>query len=601
MPTTSTPAKVYVLSIYYGHNATAALLKDGQIVACISEERFTGIKNFLGFPAQSIHWCLEYAGITAQQLDLVVLPTAFGSPVHASDTTKQRPEMQLLSVLFWAVGFWRKAWGQLVYYWPQLQPLGSFWYTLAANTIGKYTVEKDRTFLSEFLKISLDKIIFSDHHHCHAATAYYASPYNQQKALVLTLDAEGGDTCATVNIYLKGKQQLIARTSREHSLGWIYLYVTQYLGMKPMEHEYKVMGLAPYAKEKDVLKLYKKIQNIITLDPTNPLRFKAQFNTQDTLLYLKKEMASSRFDNIAGAFQKLLEERITAWVEAAVKQTGISTIACAGGVFMNVKVNQKISELKTVKKCFFTPSAGDESLPIGGCYLGYLKLTKNNPSAAQIKPIADLYWGAEFSHKQIETFLTQGKYFKKYSIQKISRIEKKIAQLLAQGKVVARMAGRMEWGARALGNRSIMAHPQHQEVVMIINEQMKDRDFWMPFAPSILTEKMSTYCHNPKHITAPYMTISFDTTPEGKKLLKAAMHAYDFTVRPQEVSPTFNPKYYQIIKEFERITKIGAILNTSFNLHGLPIVLGPAEALYAFEHSGLEYLALENYLIQKKN
>jgi len=165
---------------------------------------------------------------------------------------------------------------------------------------------------------------------------------------------------------------------------------------------------------------------------------------------------------------------------------------------------------------------------------------------------------------------------------------------------VARVKGRMEWGARALGNRSILANPSNIDLVMILNEQMKDRDFWMPFAPSILSERADDYLINPKKVEAPYMILSFDTTLLARSHLKAALHPYDFTCRPQIVSKDWNPVYYDLLKHFEALTGIGGVLNTSFNLHGYPIVLGPKEALYAFEHSGLEYLALENYLVTKQ-
>ena len=163
------------------------------------------------------------------------------------------------------------------------------------------------------------------------------------------------------------------------------------------------------------------------------------------------------------------------------------------------------------------------------------------------------------------------------------------------------MTGRMEFGARALGNRSILADPRNSRIVKIINEQVKNRDFWMPFAPSILYEKRHEYIKNPKNHIAYYMMMTFNTTPKGREELVAAMHPYDLTVRPQLVKKAHNPQYYKLIKEFEKITGVGAVLNTSFNLHGMPIVLGPKEAFYAFEKSGIMYMALENYLIEKRS
>ncbi len=585
---------MYILGVYTGHTGTAALLKDGRIISCVSEERFNGIKNYLGFPKEAIKWCLADAGIKASELETVILVGLYGAPIHSAAEKQKR--FSLFSIAYNIVGSIRRAWRWIVYYVPVLRPIGRVVYRLATKTLGKKTVEKEKQFLADFLGIQKSKVLSADHHLLHAVTAYYASPYNQEKALLLTLDAEGDQLSSTVSIFNSRERKQIAATGREQSLGWLFLYLTQYLGMKPMEHEYKVMGLAPYAKDVHMLKVYEKIKDIVTLDPKNPLTFRSKFNTTDSLRYLKKEMVSYRFDNIAGAFQKLLEDRMVEWVKAAVKETGLHTVIFSGGAFMNVKANMKIAALPEVKQSFFMPSAGDESLPIGACYWGYLKATDYQ---GKIEPITDLYLGSATTNEEIEVFLEKGGYKKKYNIEKRKDIESDIASLLAKGEVVARFAGRMEWGARSLGNRAILANPQDPDVVMIINEQMKDRDFWMPFAPSILAERMDDYCINPKHLEAPYMIVSFDSTPLARKELRAAMHPYDFTLRPQAVYETWNPRYYKVIKEFEKRTGIGGVLNTSFNLHGLPIVKGPKEAMYAFEHSGLQYLAIENYLISK--
>ena len=589
----------YVLGIYTGHNATACLLRDGRIIACVSEERFNSIKNYLGFPKKSIGWCLELAKISSKELDLVVLSSSFSAPIHASLETKENISMSMLSTFYLMVGFVRTSWGRIVFHFPKTRPIGTFLYSIAVRTIGSYTMVRERKFIAKHLNIPVSKIVNFEHHLTHGATAYYSSVYNQSQSLVLTLDAEGDKLCSTVSIFEGNNIKRIASTSREHSLGWIYFYVTKYLGMKPMEHEYKVMGLAPYSKEKDTLKIYEKIKNIIILDPKNPLKFKAKFNTQDTYYYLKREMGGFRFDNIAGAFQKLLEDRMTQWVESAIKKTGIGTVIFSGGVFMNVKANQKIVNLPSVRKCFFMPSAGDESLPIGSCYLGYINLANKLGKSVKIYPLEDLYLGPSYSNEDIEKILRKGNYFNQYKIEKLKDPENKIAELLSEGKIVARLSGRMEFGARALGNRSILADPRNIDVVRLINDQMKNRDFWMPFAPSILEERAKDYLVNSKDIDSDYMMISFDTTKKGRIDLKAAMHPYDFTIRPQVVKENFNPKYYKLLKEFEKLTGIGGVLNTSFNIHGFPIVLGPKEALYAFQSSGLTHLSVENYLITK--
>jgi len=591
---------VYILGIYYGHNSTAALLKDGVLVSCVSEERFTGVKNFLGFPKQSIDWLLSFAGITGSDLAFAVLPSAWISPVYVSKGERADATITILTLLFKIVGFIRYLWGKVVYQQPRLRPLGQFLYYCATVTVGEYALWKQRQFVAGHLQIPLEKVIKFEHHLTHAATAYYASPYNNDKAVAVTIDAEGDRNSSKVTVFDGSKIDRIAETKRDHSLGYLYIFVTQYLGMKPGEHEYKVMGLAPYAKEKNVNDLYEKIKNLITIDPSNSLRFTSRFSTQDTYRYLKKHLEGERFDTIAGAFQKLVEDRMVELVGNAMRKTRCSRLVAAGGVFMNVKANQRISNLPSVKQAFFMPSAGDESLAIGACYLGYRKHCLDRNIKFSISPIKDLYLGPLYTNVDVERFLSQGHYARKYRITWHSGIEKKIAELLAKGMVVARVCGRMEWGARALGNRSIMANPKNYDVVRNINERTKMRDFWMPFAPSILYERRNIYCRNPKQIDAPYMTITFNSTPRAIQELRAAMHPYDFTLRPQFVRKDWNTRYWTIISEFEKLTGIGGILNTSFNLHGDPIVMGPPEAMHAFEHSGLEYLALENYLIEKK-
>ena len=185
-------------------------------------------------------------------------------------------------------------------------------------------------------------------------------------------------------------------------------------------------------------------------------------------------------------------------------------------------------------------------------------------------------------------------------MKRVKGIEKEIAILLSKGKVVAHFSSNMEFGARALGNRSLLADPRNIQIVKDINMKMKNRDFWMPFAPTILWERANDYIINTKKLESPYMMIAFDTTELGKKELISAMHQYDSTVRAQLLTEGMNGRYYKILKEFEKLTGVGGVLNTSFNLHGHPIVKSPKDALFAFEHSGLEYLVLEEYLLEKK-
>jgi len=587
---------MYVLGIHFGHNATAVLLKDGKILDCVNEERLNGIKNYLGFPYKSIEYFLKKRKLNPRDLDFAVLPYKYGAPVFGSHETKKNFLIKLLTVLYFSMRIIRSIWGWLEYHLPFLRPISIFFYNICAEIGARSTINKQLDSISKYLGIDRNKVVAYDHHLAHGTAAYYGSPYNKEDALIFTLDGEGDKLCATVSTVINGKIKRLAATPLGNSLGWIYMDLTRYLGMKPGEHEYKVMGLAPYAKSYGVDKVYNKIKDIISLDKNNPLVFKSKFDTHHSYRYMRKALEGFKFDDIAGAFQRMLENLIVQWIKEGIKKTDIKTVVAGGGVFMNVKVNLKIAEIDEVEKFFVFPSSGDESSTIGAAYYAYLMNSKD----ANIEPIDNLYWGLEFSNDEIENFIRKSGYDKKYKIEKIENIEQKTAKLLSENKVVARVAGRMEWGARALGNRSILANPKDYDTVRIINEQIKMRDFWMPFTPSILKERENDYIVNPKKIPARFMTITFHSTPLARKDLRAAIHAYDFTIRPQLIDENYNPGYYKLIKEFEKLTGVGAVLNTSFNIHGKPIVLGPKEAFEAFNSSGLQYLVLENYLISKK-
>jgi len=469
-----------------------------------------------------------------------------------------------------------------------------------ADLAGLFIVRREKILIAKLLNIDRSKVLEVDHHTAHAYAAYYGSPFNTMKSLVFTLDGEGDKLCATVNIYEGSRTQRIAATHLGHSIGWIYMDTTQFLGMKPNEHEYKVMGLAPYAKPYGVDKVYNRIKDMLDLDRKNPLIFKSKLDTHRTIPYFQKVLKFQRFDFIAGAVQRLTENVVSRWIKTAIQKTGIKRIVLGGGVFMNVKANMKIMEMSEVQYLYIFPSCGDESTPIGACFYGYRYLCQRQNKKFLCEPLKDLYLGQEFSDLEIEQVLHREEIFDKYEVKKIDDIETEIARLLSENQIVARVSGRMEWGARALGNRSILANPSDYENIRILNEWVKDRDFWMPFTPTILEEREQDYVINPKNVSAPYMALTFRTKELAKKHLKAAIHPYDFTARVQVLKEDWNPSFYKIIKEFERLTGIGGVLNTSFNLHGQPLVCSPEDALKTVEDSELKFLALGNFLISKE-
>ena len=250
-----------------------------------------------------------------------------------------------------------------------------------------------------------------------------------------------------------------------------------------------------------------------------------------------------RFDNIAWAAQKLIEEILVQWVKNAIRETDIHSVVLSGGVFMNVKANLKILELPEVERLFILPSCGDESLAIGAALQRYAELS----GSPKIDPLGPLYFGSEFSNEQIDETINK-KVNDKFKVERIDNIDEHVGEEVAKGKVVARFSGRMEWGARALGNRSILADGSNRDVVMKINEAIKRRDFWMPFTPTILGERADEYVINPKKIKAPYMIIAFETKDKAREDLIAALHPYDFTARPQILEKDWNPGYIRKIR-----------------------------------------------------
>ncbi len=568
-----------ILGIHDGHTSSAALLIDGKIKYAIQEERLTNIKNAGGFPEKSIIKILELEKINLQDLDYVIFSSKLSFPVPNREYTLREYDQQKKIL--------HKIKDYLIF-----TSLPKFLFNpLYNNEVKKNQKERIKN-IQKINNYPINKIIFTDHHMGHAASAYYSSHFNTEKALVLTLDGGGDKLCATVNVAENNQIKIIEKTESGNSIGNIYSRVTYMMGMVPLEHEYKLMGLAPYCSNDMAKKAYNIFKKYLSLNKKKPLKFERHIFNRTFLTYsrIRKDTEMLRFDQIAAGLQMFTEELVINWVKAAIKKTKINKIALAGGVFMNVKLNQKIMELPEVKDIFIMPSCGDESLPIGACQLIYANKTNNTP-----EPITNIYWGPEFNETQI---ISELKKVKGIKYKKMKNINSEIGKLISQDKIVARCSGRMEFGARALGNRSILCNAANMDNVRIINMMIKNRDFWMPFAPVMLDSRAKEYIINPKNIKAPYMILTFNTTNKFTEMIGGVQQA-DLTARPQIISKEYNKDYYEILKEFENRTGRGVLLNTSFNLHGYPLVYGPKEALWVFIKSGLEYLAIGNYLVTK--
>lgn len=569
-----------ILGIHDGHNAAACLLEDGRIVAALQEERITRIKNHDTFPARAMQWALEFAGCTMDDVSAVAM-NGHHMPVH-------RDRSALIEATRWG-GSMRPS--RAVRRWARrLPPVLNAW---------KRRRMQSRRAEAIAAGVPDSKLVFIDHHLCHALAARWGSPWRDRPVLVLTCDGAGDDLCATVSIAEPdGRMRRIAAVDESHSPAMVYLTVTTLLGMVPNEHEYKLMGMAPYAESDRAGEVAAIIGSMFEWPAPDVPAWRRRSGVPDTYYcydWLRERLDLKRFDAICGGVQLAVERLLTEWVRRAVRQTGIAHVALGGGIFMNVKANQAIAALPEVEDLFIFPSCGDETNAMGAAFGAY-----NDRRAAAdppIEPLGPIYWGPEPAEAEIEAALRT--YGDRFIATRPENLNAVAADHLARGEVVARFAGRAEFGARALGNRSILANPSHPGVVRQINDAIKCRDFWMPFACSMLARRAGDYIINPKGLAAPWMILTFDTTARSHEI-EAGLHPHDRTCRPQIVTPEANPAYYDLIEVFEARTGIGALLNTSFNLHGYPIVNTPAEALDVMLRSGLRYLILGPWWVEKR-
>ncbi|MGE4504852.1 MAG: carbamoyltransferase C-terminal domain-containing protein [Desulfovibrionaceae bacterium] len=569
-----------ILGIHDGHNCGAALSVNGVIVAAICEERLTGSKNEVGFPRRSILEVLRIAGADAKDLDEVAYASEFmHSTVYLTDLEP-----------WYVVGLQEQRND------PKTRP----------EETKRLIFEKRRREridqAVELLGVPEGRIVFVEHHLAHAASAHFTAPVSGtvEKTLCITCDGSGDGICATVNVCSGPRIERIAHTGRHASLGKIYSRATMLMGMKPWEHEYKLMGLAPYADPERCHRAAEPLRAVLGLREDG-LGFeqKTELSMNYCYEYLREHFERVRFDTISGAVQLFTEEMLTGLVRAAVARTGIRHVVCGGGVFMNVKANMLMAELDCVDSFYVMPSGGDESLSIGACLQRYYERTGDTDLGQSV--FGHLYlggeWGEEHELPAMDKALADRDDI---AVTRPEDMDLAIAGLLAAGDVVARARGRMEWGARSLGNRSILASADDYRVVEKINNMIKMRDFWMPFAPAITEEAQPRYYDDPKNIRPQFMTFAFRSKPETYPELTAGSHPRDRTLRPQLVTRTANPGYHRMISAFEEKTGRGVVLNTSFNLHGYPVCYTPEDSLHVFLNSGLDHLALAGHLLSKK-
>ena len=595
-----------ILGIHDGHDCSVSLMMNGKIVYASQEERFSGLKNDFGFPINSIKYCLEKFKIKPEEIDQVALASKQLNPVlsrikrdanfSVSDWIEEQEKywkptiLEKKKVSYWNIFKNKNFRHDKIYDYKNI--LKSYMSDKEMKIFQNRRINK----IAEILKIKKEKIKIYLHEDCHKFYSFYFFK-ERRNGIAITCEGIGDYSNGSVSTIKKNNFKLVSFNKNNH-LGHIYQYITLLLGMKPGQHEYKVMGLAPYASEYEINKCYKTFDEILKIKNLNVVFNK---KPKDLFYHFKDKFIDSRFDGIAGALQKFLENKLNQWFNACKKKLKLNTFYFSGGVAQNIKAGMYLNHKDNLKKIIIPPAAGDTSLSIGACFKAAHDYCNNNKinNNKYIKEVNSLYLGYKISQNEINSYLSSNLKKHKYKIFKNFK-SKKIAKDLFDGKVIGRCSGKMEFGLRALGNRSIICDPRYFANINKINSKIKKRDFWMPFTPSILSEDFDKYISNPRKLNAKFMSMAFNTTKEGQKSLQAAIHPADYTARPQRLEKKDNPEYYQIIKEFKKLSGVGALLNTSFNLHGLPIARSIKDAFHVFENSDLDGLIIENYYFIKK-
>jgi carbamoyltransferase len=586
------------VSCYY-HDAAAALLRDGQLVAAAEEERFSRVKHDFDFPKLAIQFCLQQAKIEAKDLDYVVF---YERPFRKLD--------RLLASI--------------------LQTYPQSWKVFRESMIG-WMLDKlwiASTLQSE-LGISREKILFSDHHLSHAASAFLCSPFPE--AAILTVDGVGEWLTAACGVGRDTEIRLTKQIEFPHSLGLLYSAFTAFLGFEVNEGEYKVMGMAPYGTPRYVDKVWKLVKQnddgSFSLDMDyfcfhystdrmysrkfielfgDPRPAETPFFTESTGYpkyfgqkapdYLAQCRANEHYADIAASVQRVTEDLLVGMAKNLHKETGLKKLCVAGGVGLNSVANGRILRESGFDELFIQPAAGDSGGALGAALWVYHSVLGKPRSFV----MDHAYWGEEHGAAEITEYL-RSENIPYHEAGNADELLDRVTQNLMQGKVVGWYQGRFEWGPRALGNRSILADPRGPEMKDIVNSKIKFREPYRPFAPSVLAEAAATYFELDgfaHHYPLRYMLYVTPVKPEHQATLPAITHV-DGSARVQTVFREQSPLYYGLIERFGQASGVPVLLNTSFNLRGEPIVTTPANACSTFLRSQMDCLVLGNFLIEK--
>ncbi len=554
--------------------SAAAVIKDGKLVGAAREERFNRIKYSDEFPTQSVRYCLSEVGVDIKQVDQIVFAWNPGHEIEPFDTSA-------------AVRYHK----DFLHYIPNN----------LLNLIGGRKENKKVRTIHQRLEL-LDgsvPISFVPHHFSHASAAFFTSPFD--KAAVLTTDAYGDDISTQMFLGRGNQLEVMATTNFPHSLGSVYAAVTQYLGFRPNYDEWKVMGLSPFGEPT----YYDSFERIIKFLPRegklwidldyftyyiwSPRRYSDKFEKVFGLERHYGEEVTKRHEDIACSFQKRVEDVVLEMVAFLHGKTKMEALCLSGGCAMNSRMNGRILAESPFRKVFVQPSADDGGASLGACFYWWNQVLKKE----RVFVMEHDYWGPAFSNEAVEKVLANTLV----PYKKCNNVEKIAAQRIANGEIIGWFQGRMEYGQRALGNRSILADPCDPHMKDKINARVKHREKFRPFAPSVLEEEVGEFFE--QTYPSPFMQKVYLIKPDKRKLIPAVTHV-DGTGRLQTVSKKVNPTYWNLIDEFRKITGIPAVLNTSFNDNNEPIVATPKDALRCFFSTGIDVLFIGDFMVEKQ-
>ncbi len=563
------PTYVLGLSCFY-HDSAAALLKDGVVVAAGQEERFSRKRHDSGFPQKAIQYVLHEAGITPERIDAVGF--------------YDKPLLKFERMLSTYVATFPRSFGSF----RKAMPLWLHEKLWVPSIIRKS------------LKPYKGPILFAEHHMSHAASCFLPSPF--EEAAILTVDGVGEWATASFGVGRGSDITLFKEIRFPHSLGLLYSAFTYYLGFKVNSAEYKVMGLAPYGKPVHFERI---MRDMVQLNEDGSFKLNMKYFSYDYGLRMtnaafdeffggpprKAEtwMTEREFD-IAASVQKVCEEVVLKMVRHLHQETGLDRLCMAGGVALNCVANGRVIRETKVKQLWVQPAAGDAGGAVGVAHYIYNTLHKRPRASAW----THAYLGPEFKDAEIARFLDEAGA--RYETLSDTELVKRTARLISETMVIGWFQGRMEFGPRALGGRSILADPRDAKMRDTLNKKIKFREGFRPFAPSVLLDKASEWFEI--DCDSPYMLLVAQVR-EGKRTIPSVTHV-DNSARLQTVTRAEAPLYYDLIAEFERLTGVPILINTSFNVRGEPIVCTPRDAYLCFMRTNMDHLVLGHHLLDKQ-